>query len=186
MLGKFEICFEIGAISYSGWNHNGFNKTTKSHQFHVWIFMVFHIWNSYYFMEQHVIPWTRSIWFYLDAGRSLAQHVNYGTHFYSTFWWSWYSCMWRPLTIQTNWKLMESCFIQEIKHLVALISLFVVTFHNSNQLGAHGNLFRHIHWRLQEIKPVYNKTFGRVDILACGDHPPTKPIGSSWISCLVE
>ena len=165
MLGKFEICFEIGAISYSGWNHNGFNKTTKSHQFHVWIFMVFHIWNSYYFMEQHVIPWTRSIWFYLDAGRSLAQHVNYGTHFYSTFWWSWYSCMWRPLTIQTNWKLMESCFVQEIRHVYNV---------QCSRVGDTIALYCRV---TRMFNFVYRKAFGRVDITACGDLTQLKPVG---------
>ena len=161
----------------------------KSHQFHDWKssdfmyeihgiscmeFIVFHIWNSYYFMEQHGLYQFILCWLLTRSTCGLWHSLVLG------IWWSWYSCMWRRLTIQTNWKLMESCFIQEIKHLVALISLFVVTFHNSNQLGAHGNLFRHIHWRLQEIKPVYNKTFGRVDILACGDLSQLKPIGSSW------
>ena len=67
-----------------------------------------------------------------------------------------------------------------IRHLVELIFLHVATFYSSNQLEAHGKLFRFIHQRRHEIKHVFNKAFGRVNILACGDLSQLKPIGSSW------
>ena len=39
-----------------------------------------------------------------------------------------------------------------------------------DEISLVGNkLFRFIHWRLQEIKHIYNKPFGGVNILACGD-----------------
>ena len=76
--GQGHTCIEIGAISYFGWNHNGFNKIMKSNQLHVrnyWYFMyeihgiscmkfvVFHVWNSWYLMyeihgiEIDIISW---------------------------------------------------------------------------------------------------------------------------------
>ena len=55
------------------------------------------------------------------------------------------------------------------RHLVELIFLHVATLYSSNHLEAHGKLFRFVHQRLHEIKHVFNKAFGRVNILACGD-----------------
>ena len=162
MLGKFEICFEIGAISYSGWNHNGFNKTTKSHQFHVWIFMVFHIWNSYYFIEQHglyqfILCWW--CWLLTRSTCGLWHSLVLG------IWWSWYSCMWRPLTIQTNWKLMESCFVQEIRHVYNV---------QCSRVGDTIALYCRV---TRMFNFVYRKAFGRVDITAGGDLTQLKPVG---------
>ena len=45
-------------------------------------------------------------------------------------------------------------------------------------MEAHGKLFDIVHQQLQEIKHGYNKAFGRVNILACGDLSQLKPIGS--------
>ena len=51
-----------------------------------------------------------------------------------------------------------------------------------DEVSLVGNkLFRFIHWRLQEIKHVYNKPFAGVNILVCGDLSQLKPIGSAWI-----
>ena len=54
--GQGHTCFEIGAISYFGWNHNGLDKIMKSHQFHDW--------NSSNFMyEIHGISWNMDMEF---------------------------------------------------------------------------------------------------------------------------
>ena len=51
------------------------------------------------------------------------------------------------------------------RHLVELIFLHVATLYSSNQLEAHGKLFRFVHQRLHEIKHVFDKAFDRVNIL---------------------
>ncbi len=47
--------------------------------------------------------------------------------------------------------------------------MHVVTFNKSNQL-----------WKVVSFYYVYNKAFGRVNILSFGDLSQLKPIGSLW------
>ena len=53
-------------------------------------FMVLYVWSSWYFtFEIHIISWNSmdciNLFYAGDAGCSLAQHVDYGTHLYSAF-----------------------------------------------------------------------------------------------------